>query len=248
MKPGTVLVDVAIGQGGCFETSRPTTRREPTFEVDGITHYCVANMPGAVPITSTYALTNATLPYAVALADNGVEGAIRRDPGLRPGVNVAGRKATHPAVAEGVGATHVPIEERAEEIADLESENAGKPRHNFLEDEIPFMVDNLRYFAGAARNLEGRAAGEYMEGYTSMIRRESIGVVGQITPWNYPLMMAIWKIGPALATGNTIVLKPAETTPITTVKLAELAAEFLSKGVLNVITGHGEPAGSGFLT
>jgi alanine dehydrogenase len=111
MKPGAVLVDVAIDQGGCFETSRPTTHRDPTFEVDGITHYCVANMPGAVPITSTYALTNATLPYALALADLGVDEAIRRDPGLRPGVNVAGGKVTHPAVAEGVGMDYVPVEE-----------------------------------------------------------------------------------------------------------------------------------------
>jgi alanine dehydrogenase len=111
MKPGAVLVDVAIDQGGCFETSRPTTHHDPTFEVDGITHYCVANMPGAVPITSTYALTNATLPYAIALADHGVAGATRRDPGLRPGVNVAGGEVTHPAVAEGVGAACVPVEE-----------------------------------------------------------------------------------------------------------------------------------------
>jgi alanine dehydrogenase len=111
MKPGAVLVDVAIDQGGCFETSKPTTHRDPTFEVEGITHYCVANMPGAVPITSTYALTNATLPYAVALADHGVEEAIRRDPGLRPGVNVAGGKVTHPAVAEGVGADCVAVED-----------------------------------------------------------------------------------------------------------------------------------------
>jgi betaine-aldehyde dehydrogenase len=140
------------------------------------------------------------------------------------------------------------VEEHAEELADLEAANAGKPRHAFVEDEIPFMVDNIRYFAGAARNLEGRPAGEYTEGYTSMVRREPVGVVGQITPWNYPLMMAIWKIGPALATGNTIVLKPAETTPITTVKLAELAGEVLPKGVLNVITGHGEPTGSTLVT
>jgi alanine dehydrogenase len=111
MKPGAVLVDVAIDQGGCFETSRPTTHREPTFEVDGITHYCVANMPGAVPITSTHALTNATLPYALALADHGVAEAIRRDPGLRLGVNVAGGKVTHPAVAEGVGMEYVPVED-----------------------------------------------------------------------------------------------------------------------------------------
>ena len=111
MKPGAVLVDVAIDQGGCFETSRPTTHREPTFEVEGITHYCVTNMPGAVPITSTHALTNATLPYAIALADHGVTEAIRRDPGLRLGVNVATGQVTHPAVAEGVGAEYVPVEE-----------------------------------------------------------------------------------------------------------------------------------------
>ena len=111
MKPGAVLVDVAIDQGGCFETSRPTTHRDPTFEVDGITHYCVANMPGAVPITSTHALTNATLPYAISIADNGLAEAIRRDPGLRPGVNVAGGKVTHPAVAEGVGMDYVPVEQ-----------------------------------------------------------------------------------------------------------------------------------------
>jgi alanine dehydrogenase len=111
MRRGSVLVDVAIDQGGCFETSRPTTHHDPTFEVDGITHYCVANMPGAVPITSTNALTNATIPYAIALADLGVEEAIRRDPGLRPGVNVAGGKVTHPAVAEGVGMECVPVEE-----------------------------------------------------------------------------------------------------------------------------------------
>jgi alanine dehydrogenase len=111
MKPGAVLVDVAIDQGGCFETSRPTTHHEPTFEVEGITHYCVANMPGAVPITSTHALTNATLPYAIALADHGVAEAIQRDPGLRLGVNVAGGAVTHPAVAEGVGMDYVPVEE-----------------------------------------------------------------------------------------------------------------------------------------
>jgi betaine-aldehyde dehydrogenase len=137
------------------------------------------------------------------------------------------------------------IEARAEEIADLESADAGKPRSAFLEDEIPFMVDNLRYFAGAARNLEGRASGEYLEGYTSIIRREPVGVVAQITPWNYPLMMAIWKIGPALATGNTLVLKPAETTPVTTLSvLAELCAEHLPAGVANFIGGYGDPTGA----
>jgi betaine-aldehyde dehydrogenase len=132
------------------------------------------------------------------------------------------------------------IEARADEIAELESDNAGKPIQAFKDDEIPFMVDNLRFFAGAARCLEGKAAGEYVEGYTSIIRREPVGVVGQIAPWNYPLMMAVWKIGPALATGNTIVLKPAPTTPVTTVKLAEIAAEVLPKGVLNVVCGGDE--------
>src|SRR5215210_4575456 len=140
------------------------------------------------------------------------------------------------------------IEEHGEELADLESANAGKPRKAFLEDELEPMADQLRFFAGAARNMEGKAAGEYLRGYTSMIRREPIGVVGQITPWNYPMMMAIWKIGPALATGNTVVLKPAETTPITTIKLAELAADLFPPGVLNIVTGHGDPAGSTLVT
>ena len=129
------------------------------------------------------------------------------------------------------------IEERGEELAELESANAGKPIQTFRDDEIPPMLDQLRFFAGAARCMEGKAAGEYLEGYTSIIRREPIGVIGQIAPWNYPLMMAVWKIGPALATGNTVVLKPAPSTPITTVKLAEIAAEILPKGVLNVVCG-----------
>jgi alanine dehydrogenase len=111
MKPQAVLVDVAIDQGGCFETSRPTTHREPTYEVDGIIHYCVTNMPGAVPVTSTYALTNATLPYVLALADHGVAEAAQRDPGLRLGINVAAGQVTHPAVADGVGMEYVPPED-----------------------------------------------------------------------------------------------------------------------------------------
>src|SRR5829696_2677778 len=140
------------------------------------------------------------------------------------------------------------IEEHAEELSDLEAADAGKPRNAFHDDEIPFMCDNLRFFAGAARLPEGQGSGEYIAGHTSIVRREPVGPVGQITPWNYPLMMAIWKIGPALAAGCTIVLKPAETTPVTTIKLAELGAEVLPKGVLNVITGHGQPAGSSLVT
>ncbi len=132
------------------------------------------------------------------------------------------------------------LEEHGEEIAALEIANAGKPAAAFKGDELPVMADNLRFFAGCARTMEGKAAGEYVAGYTSFVRREAIGPVAQITPWNYPLMMAIWKIGPALAAGNTIVLKPAETTPITTLRLGEIAAEFLPKGVLNVIGGRGE--------
>jgi betaine-aldehyde dehydrogenase len=132
------------------------------------------------------------------------------------------------------------LDDNAEELAELEARNAGKPVKSVLEDEMPVMADNLRFFAGAARTMEGRASGEYLEGYTSIIRREPVGVIGQIAPWNYPLMMAMWKIGPALATGNTVVLKPAETTPMTTVRFAELVADLLPPGVLNVVLGAGE--------
>jgi alanine dehydrogenase len=111
MKERAVLVDVSIDQGGCFETSRPTTHTDPVYEVDGVTHYCVANMPGAVPVTSTFALTNATLPYVLALADEGLVGALQKLPGLKPGVNIAAAKVTHPAVAEGVGLEYTPVEE-----------------------------------------------------------------------------------------------------------------------------------------
>jgi betaine-aldehyde dehydrogenase len=135
--------------------------------------------------------------------------------------------------------------ERADEITDLETMDAGKPRQAMFEEEIPPMVDQLRFYAGAARNMEGKPAGEYLEGHTSYIRREPIGVCAQITPWNYPLMMAVWKIGPALATGNTLVLKPAETTPVTTLKvLAEVCAEIFPPGVCNFVGGHGDPAGA----
>ena len=133
------------------------------------------------------------------------------------------------------------IEENGDEIAELEARNAGKPLQAVKDDEIPAIVDPLRFFAGAARLQEGKAAGEYIEGFTSIIRREPAGVVGQIAPWNYPLMMAIWKIGPALAAGCPLVLKPAPTTPVTAVKLAELAAEILPPGVLNVVTGGNDP-------
>jgi betaine-aldehyde dehydrogenase len=134
------------------------------------------------------------------------------------------------------------IEEHGDELATLEADNAGKPIEAVKADEVPVWVDNLRFFAGAARTMEGKPAGEYLAGYTSFIRREPVGVVGQIAPWNYPLMMAVWKIGPALATGNTIVLKPAPSTPVSIVRLAELAADLLPKGVLNIVLG-GNDAG-----
>ena len=134
------------------------------------------------------------------------------------------------------------IDENAEELARLESLNVGKPWWVAV-DEPGLMSDNLRFFAGAARNLEGKAAAEYVEGYTSMIRREPLGVVAGIAPWNYPLFMVIWKMGPALAAGNVQIIKPAEQTPLTTLRFVELAQEVLPRGVLQVVTGDGVPAG-----
>src|SRR5215210_4001735 len=138
------------------------------------------------------------------------------------------------------------IDQHAEELAALESRNVGKPL-SYARDELPVASDNIRFFAGAARTLEGKAAGEYMRGYTSMIRREPVGIVGGIAPWNYPLMMAVWKLAPALAAGNVQVLKPSEQTPLSTLRFAELAAEILPPGVFNVITGDGEPVGAGIV-
>ncbi len=134
------------------------------------------------------------------------------------------------------------IEENAEELAQLESVNVGKPLMA-SRDEMPFSADNLRFFAGAARQLEGKSAGEYIEGYTSIIRREPLGIVGGICPWNYPLMMAVWKMGPALAAGNVQILKPSEQTPLSLLRFAQLAQEVIPAGVLQVVTGDGVPAG-----
>jgi betaine-aldehyde dehydrogenase len=129
------------------------------------------------------------------------------------------------------------IEERADELVAAESRNTGKPLGLTHSEEIPPMVDQIRFFAGAARVLEGRSAGEYLAGYTSFVRREPVGVCAQVTPWNYPMMMAVWKFAPALAAGNTVVLKPSDTTPVTTALLAEIAAEHLPPGVFNVVCG-----------
>ena len=134
------------------------------------------------------------------------------------------------------------LEDNAEELAQIESRNVGKPLM-VSRDEMPFSADNLRFFAGAARNLEGKSAGEYVKGYTSMIRREPIGIVAGICPWNYPLMMAIWKMGPGLAAGNVQILKPAEQTPLSLLRFVELAKDVIPAGVLQVVTGDGVPTG-----
>jgi aminobutyraldehyde dehydrogenase len=134
------------------------------------------------------------------------------------------------------------LEDNAEELAQIESRNVGKPLM-VSRDEMPFSADNLRFFAGAARVLEGKSAGEYVKGYTSMIRREPIGIVAGICPWNYPLMMAIWKLGPGLAAGNVQILKPAEQTPLSLLRFVELARDVIPDGVLQVVTGDGVPTG-----
>src|SRR3954468_11491159 len=135
------------------------------------------------------------------------------------------------------------LEDNAEELAQIESSNVGKPLM-VSRDEMPFSADNLRFFAGAARNLEGKSTGEYIKGYTSMVRREPIGIVAGICPWNYPLMMAVWKMGPALPAGNVQILKPAEQTPLSLLRFLELAKDALPESVLQAVTGEGEPTGA----
>jgi 1-pyrroline dehydrogenase len=135
------------------------------------------------------------------------------------------------------------LEAHTDELMEIESLNVGKP-HAVSEAEIPYLIDNLRFIAGASRRMDGAATGEYLAGYTSMVRREPVGIVAAIAPWNYPLMMAIWKIAPALATGNVVILKPSEQTPLSAIRLAELAEDLFPAGVLNVITGDGDPVGA----
>ncbi len=157
----------------------------------------------------------------------------------------AGWSQTAPADRAGaLLALATAIEENAETLAKLESRNCGKPYERVLEDEIPAVADCFRFFAGAARGAAGSAAGEYLPRHTSMIRRDAVGVVGSIAPWNYPLMMAAWKLAPALAAGNTVVLKPSEQTPLTTLFAARLMADIFPRGVVNVVTGRGETVGA----
>lgn len=139
------------------------------------------------------------------------------------------------------------IERESESFAALEALNCGKPRLRVLQDEMPAIVDCFRFFAGAVRAMHGAVAGEYLAGHTSMVRRDPIGVVGSIAPWNYPLMMAAWKLAPALAGGNTVVLKPSEQTPLTALKLARLVAEIFPAGVVNVVVGRGETVGNAII-
>lgn len=152
-------------------------------------------------------------------------------------------RSTPKARAEALLAVADMIEAHAESLARLESLNCGKPYHCVINDELPAVVDVFRFFAGAARCLNGLAAGEYLEGHTSMIRRDPVGVVASIAPWNYPLMMAAWKLAPALAAGNCVVLKPSEITPLTAFRLAELIKDILPPGVLNVLFGRGQTVG-----
>jgi 1-pyrroline dehydrogenase len=186
----------------------------PIAVVDPSTGDTLAEMAGAGP---------AEVDRAVSAATAALAGWSATSPGERAGALLA--------LADAVSS-------HAEELGRLESRNVGKPV-SAVPEELAFAVDNLRFFAGGARLLEGRAAGEYLAGYTSMLRRDPVGVVAAVTPWNYPLMMAVWKLGPALAAGCTVVLKPSELTPFTTLKLAEMAAGIFPPGVVNVVVGDG---------
>ncbi|WP_040158542.1 gamma-aminobutyraldehyde dehydrogenase [Mobilicoccus massiliensis] len=176
---------------------------------------------GEVVATSPVS-SKADVDRAYAAADSAFEGWADTTP--------SERQAALLAIADA-------IEEHGDELIRLEAENTGKPYALTASEEVPVMADQIRFFAGAARVLEGLASAEYMKGHTSWIRREPIGVIGQVTPWNYPMMMAVWKFAPALAAGNTVVLKPSDTTPETTIRMAEIASEFLPAGVFNVIAG-----------
>ena len=188
----------------------------------------IVNPATGAPIAEAPACTAADVDRAVDAARRGLPGWLETTPRERSELllKLADR-----------------VDQHAHTLALLESQNVGKPL-KVARDEIPVCVDNLRFFAAAARCLDGTPAGEYLRGYTSMMRREPLGIVGQIAPWNYPLMTAIWKVAPALAAGNVVVLKPSEQTPVSTLYLAGLAADLLPPGVLNVITGDGDPVGA----
>jgi betaine-aldehyde dehydrogenase/aminobutyraldehyde dehydrogenase len=183
----------------------------------------------------------------IASVPEGAEADVERAMAAAREARIGWRDTTPAQRMEHLLALARAVDDHAGELAAIESANVGKP-HSLAAEELPICSDELRFFAGAARTMQAPAAAEYAEGYTSLVRREPIGIVGQITPWNYPLMMAIWKIAPALAGGNVVVLKPSEITPLSTLRLAELAADILPPGVLNVITGDGKRVGAGIVT
>jgi aminobutyraldehyde dehydrogenase len=194
----------------------------------------------------TVEIVNPATGEAIAQVPNGTQGDVDRAVAAAVEALPEWLETTPGERAEALLKLADAIDEHADELTQLESQNVGKPLAVAAE-EMPVCADNLRFFAGAARVLEGRSTGEYMRGYTSWIRREPVGVVGQVAPWNYPLMMAVWKIAPALAAGNVCVLKPSEQTPLTTLRFVQLAGDALPQGVLNVITGDGEPVGAGIV-
>ena len=216
----------------------------------GITE--MSNTVGGVSVGAidggTRDIENPATGDVIARVPSGTQADVERAVGAASEALAKWRESTPKERAEVLLAMADLLDEHTEELAQLESANVGKPIVGARE-ENPISSDNLRFFAGAARCLEGRAAGEYVSGYTSMIRREPVGVVGQIAPWNYPLQMAVWKVGPALAAGNTIVLKPSSITPLTALRYAELILEagIIPPGVLNVITGDGAVVGAGIV-
>jgi aminobutyraldehyde dehydrogenase len=189
----------------------------------------VINPRNGKPIVEIPEASDTQVDHAVAAASDAFESWSRTTPGERSAMLLK--------LADL-------IERDAEAYADLEALNCGKPRHLVLADEIPGIVDCFRFFAGAVRTMHGPVAGEYLAGHTSMVRRDPVGVIASIAPWNYPMMMAAWKLAPALAAGNTIVLKPSEQTPLTALKLAQHLAEIFPEGVANIVTGQGATVGS----
>ena len=210
------------------------------------------NVVGGEPVDSvegeTREVINPATGAVIATVPEGTQADVERAVGAAASAGVAWGNSTPGERASVLLGLAELLDEHSEELAQLESANVGKPI-TLAREENPISADNLRFFAAAARNLEGRAAGEYLSGYTSMVRREPIGVVGQIAPWNYPLQMAVWKLGPALAAGNTVVLKPSEMTPLSLLRFVQLATEreLLPPGVLNVITGDGQHVGAGIV-
>jgi betaine-aldehyde dehydrogenase/aminobutyraldehyde dehydrogenase len=191
---------------------------------------------------ATREVLNPATGAVIARVPEGTAADVERAVAAARAARIAWRDTTPGARQERLLAMADVIDRHGEELAALESLNVGKP-HALAAEELPICADELRFFAGAARTLQGPSAGEYAAGYTSMVRREPLGIVGQIAPWNYPLMMAIWKIAPALAAGNVVILKPSELTPVSTLRFAELIADVLPAGVLNVVTGDGPNVG-----